>query len=199
MVKSKRERPKGGFYPAADTKGGAAMEDKQRNIILLYEKYYRELLQYSFSLFDYKKEHLPDAEDCVQDTFEKALRNMRRLQEHPAPLLWLKRMCRNITMTRRRNIRNRARILGWPVPVEGQENLLGGRDGIAEWMCALENRDAKQVLLQVLTENEREVYRVYYEKELGIRETAGELGITEGSVRGCLQRIRQKAEKLRFT
>mgnify|MGYP003303990316 FL=1 len=49
------------------------MNDGVMNTIdQLYSKYYRELYHYSFSLFDYKQQHLQDAEDCVQEAFEKA-------------------------------------------------------------------------------------------------------------------------------
>ena len=172
--------------------------DRKRTIAILYEKYYRELLHYSFSLFQFQPQYLQEAEDCVQDAFEKALTRVPGITGHPAPLPLLKKMCRNIAITRRRNLMNRAHILGFPVSVEEQQNLPGGQDEIALWIHGQENLEAKQLLLRLLTEGERDVYRVFYEMGKSIRDTAGELNITEGSVRGCLQRIRRKAEKLKF-
>ena len=69
-------------------------EEQQITLDLLYSKYYRELLQYSFSFFDCRQQYLQDAEDCVQDTFEKAMKNLDRVLKNEAPLKYLKRMCK---------------------------------------------------------------------------------------------------------
>ena len=79
-------------------------EEQQITLDLLYSKYYRELLQYSFSFFDYRQQYLQDAEDCVQDTFEKAMKNLDKVLTNEAPLKYLKLMCKNITISRRRDI-----------------------------------------------------------------------------------------------
>ncbi|MBQ6950724.1 MAG: sigma-70 family RNA polymerase sigma factor [Clostridia bacterium] len=172
--------------------------EEMNTIDALYIKYYRELYNYSFSLFDYKQQYLQDAEDCVQETFEKAVKHKRYVTNHPTPLLCLKKMCYNITVTRRRNMKNRNRILGYPEPMELHYDACDPRDIIMDWVLRQENRETKEKLMQALTENEKDTYRAYYENDMTIRETADYLQITEGAVRGCLQRIKKKASKLKI-
>ena len=47
-----------------------------------------------------------------------------------------------------------------------------------------------------LTDKEKEVYSLYFELNMSIKETAQELDSTDGSIRGSIQRIRSKAMKL---
>ena len=175
------------------------MSDIQQNTIdLLYAKYYRELFMYSFSLFDCKQQHIHDAEDCVQDTFVKALRFQKELLHHTAPLKYLKRMCKYITITKRRNIRIHDRILGYPKPIEDHYDLADPRDVVLDWILHRENEAAKTALLAILTEREKEVYHLYYQQDLSIKDVAKALDITDGSTRGCIQRIRAKALSLKI-
>lgn len=170
------------------------MDNHVRNTIdQLYTKYYRELYHYSFSLFDCKQQFIQDAEDCVQDTFEKAIRHLSQWEDHPQPLMYLKKMCCHIAITRRRNIRNRRRILGYPVAVEDQQDIRDVRDLIADWIIRQDQQAAKVQLMEQLTKGEKEVYRAYFEKDLSIRDTAESLGISHGAARGSIQRIRAKA------
>lgn len=174
------------------------MNDGVRNTIdQLYSKYYRELYRYSFSLLDYKQCYAQDAEDCVQDAFEKALRHLSQLEKHPQPLLYLKKVCYHIAITRRRNIRNRSRILGYPVTLDEQNDVMDVKDVTMDWLIRQENRAARACLTEQLTESEKKVYHAYFEKELSIRQTAENCGISHGAARGCIQRIRAKAEKMK--
>lgn len=172
-------------------------EDRRYLIHLLYQKYYRELVQYSLSLFDYQPHHQQDAEDCVQETFEKALRHENDMQTVEEPLFFLRKMCYHITITKRRNIHNQERILGFPGSLQ-ECNPPDSRDLIGEWLQALENTQNKQALLRQLTSGERAVYEAYYEQHLSLQDTARTLDISTGSVRGAAQRIRKKAAALKF-
>lgn len=173
------------------------MSNAQQHIIdLLYTKYYQELFMYSFSLFDCKQHHIQDAEDCVQDTFEKALRHEKELIAHPAPLKYLKRMCKNITITKRRNFHIHDRILGYPEPIDDRFDIADPKDIVMDWIIRKENRAIMIALLDMLSEKEKEVYRLYYQQNLSIKDTARALKCSDGSARGYIQRIRAKAIKL---
>lgn len=173
------------------------MRDEQKiTIELLFEKYYRGLLVYSFSLFDFKQQFYQEAEDCVQDTFEKALNHQNSLLMHAEPYRYLKCMCRNITVTKRRNIHRRFRKLGYPESIDMCYEFADTKDIVMDWMIRQENKAVKNALLAALTDKEKAVYRLYYEENLAMKKTAVTLKCSDTSVRGSIQRIRNKAMKL---
>lgn len=173
------------------------LTDKERAFLdELYQKYYKILLLSSFVLLGKQKEHWETAEDCVQETFVKAMIKMHKLYCHTAPELWLKKTCRNITLSKRRKQYNRARILGFPSPMQGAEEIKDVKNDIAEWIIREELLEKKQQLLETLTQQEQQVYRNIYEGRQTIKEAAEALQITEGSVRGALQRIKKKITKI---
>lgn len=173
-------------------------DEQQITIELLFEKYYRELFVYSFFLFDYRKQFYQEAEDCVQDTFEKALYHQSSLLNHEEPYRYLKAMCKNITITKRRNIYRRFKKLGYPESIEACNDVADAKDIVMDWIIQQENIAAKEALLNMLTNKEKEVYHFYYEKCQTIKGTAKALDCSDTSVRGSIQRIRSKAMKLQI-
>lgn len=173
-------------------------DEQQITIELLYTKYYRELFTYSFSLFDFKQQHVQDAEDCVQDTFEKAIKHQDELYKSKDFLKYLKWMCRNITVSRRRDIHRHARILGYPESIDEHYDIKDAKDIVMDWIIKQENKVAKEALLESLSDKEKEIYHYYYEQNLSIKETAKALDCSDTSVRGGVQRIRAKAMKLQI-
>lgn len=171
-------------------------EEQQITLDLLYSKYYRELLQYSFSFFDCRQQYLQDAEDCVQDTFGKAMKNLDKVLTNEAPLKYLKLMCKNITISRRRDIHLHQRILKFPKTIDEYFDVADPKDIVMDWIIRQENKEIKKILLEELTDKEKEVYSLYFEQNMSIKETAQELDSTDGSIRGSIQRIRSKAMKL---
>lgn len=171
-------------------------EEQQITLDLLYSKYYRELLQYSFSFFDCRQQYLRDAEECVQDTFEKAMKNLDKVLTNEAPLKYLKLMCKNITISRRRDIHLHQRILKFPKTIDEYFDVADPKDIVMDWIIRQENKEIKKILMEELTDKEKEVYSLYFEQDMSIKETAQELDSTDGSIRGSIQRIRSKAMKL---
>lgn len=171
-------------------------EEQQITLDLLYSKYYRELFQYSFSFFDCRQQYLQDAEDCVQDTFEKAMKNLDKVLKNEAPLKYLKLMCKNITISRRRDIHLHQRILKFPKTIDEHFDVADPKDIVMDWIIRQENKEIKKILMYELTDKEKEVYSLYFEQNMSIKETAQELDSTDGSIRGSIQRIRSKAMKL---
>lgn len=170
-------------------------EEQQITLDLLYSKYYRELLQYSFSFFDCRQQYLQDAEDCVQDTFGKAMKNLDKVLMNEAPLKYLKLMCKNITISRRRDIHLHQRILKFPKTIDEYFDVADPKDIVMDWIIRQENKEIKKTLMDELTDKEKEVYSLYFEQNMSIKETAQELDSTDGSIRGSIQRIRSKAMK----
>ena len=59
--------------------------------------------------------------------------------------------------------------------------------------------ERKQLLMDQLTEEEREVYRRYYEEDLSLKDTAEALNTSVDSVRGSLRRIKNKLKRIMVT
>lgn len=173
-------------------------DEQQITIELLYTKYHRELFTYSFSLFDFRQQYVQDAEDCVQDTFVKAIMHQDELCKSSDALKYLKLMCRNITISRRRDIHRHARILGYPETIDEHYDIKDTKDIVMDWIIKQENKVAKKALLGSLSAKEKEIYYHYYEQNLSIKETAKALVCSDTSVRGGVQRIRTKAMKLQI-
>lgn len=171
------------------------LSDREQEFIeQIYEKYARVLFTCSLSLL----RSLPDApsiaEECVQETFETAMRKMKFLERHPAPEAWLKAVCRNITLSRRRKSLNRFRITGKSVPYS--DNITDVHSRIDEWIEQHELQQKKQQLIDSLTEEEKAVFHAYFEREMSLKESAEILGLSETAVRGSVQRIRTKAARI---
>ena len=173
------------------------LTDKEKEFLdLLYQRYYADLRDYSFKILDLHHEYLPLAEDCVQQTFEKAIIKMDILLNHEAPYLWLKKTCRNITLTERRNCFIRARILRFPVSIDEHFEATDPKDLITDWIISEDLSDRKQLLMENLTEQERLVYKAIFEEELSYQEAEEKYHISDGTLRGALQRIKRTASKL---
>ena len=68
-------------------------------------------------------------------------------------------------------------------------------DDIEAWAMANDLASVKQSLLSKLSDEEQAVYHLFYEQNLSMKDTAKELKISVGAVRGALQRIRSKGER----
>lgn len=164
-------------------------------LVYLYQNYYDYLKLYSYAILDKQYEYWPLAEDCVQMTFEKAIEKMNLLQSHETPFFWLKKTCRYITLTEKRKLATRARILRYPVSIDEEFDVADPKDAIADWILSEDLSDRKQLLMDNLTEQERLVYKAIYEEELSYREAEEKYGISDGTLRGAMQRIKRKALK----
>ena len=161
----------------------------------LYAKYAHTLIIYSHSMLLQIPDSFSVAQECMQETFEKAIAQRKTLCRHEAPLLWLKKTCRNITSSKRRKILNRARIHGWKASEDIIGNTADPYDCIEEWALRQDTGDIKRLLLESLTNEERDVYHAYYEENRSLKDAAAVLGISENAVRGAISRIKAKLAK----
>ena len=173
------------------------LTDKEQEFLdELYRKYHNSLILYSFSLLDKQPEHMHLAEDCTQQTFVIATLKMDTLLAHEMPYLWMKKTCYHITISEKRKLNNRAKILHYPLSLDQQIDVADPKDDIAEWILREDLLDRKQQLMSVLTEQERTVYQAVYEENLSYQETEQKYNITDGAIRGAIQRIKKKVLKI---
>ena len=165
----------------------------------LWRKYYHLLLTISYRLLDQMPEYRPLAEDCVQLTFEKAVRKITVLRRHTNPYLWLKQTCVNITLSERRKQRNRQRLLNYPVEITDDGDIADTRNCVEDWTLREDLADKKEQLLAEMSDQEQAVFNALFEQNRTYQETAKAMNITEGAVRSTARRIRKKARKILFS
>lgn len=87
------------------------MWDKEKQDFLeqLYRDHAENLRLYSYALLGKQPEFWPLAEDCVQQTFLKAMRQIHSLRQHGAPYLWLYKTCQYTTLTEMKTLKRRAK------------------------------------------------------------------------------------------
>ncbi len=130
-----------------------------------------------------------DAEDVVQETFLRVLKNHRKLASIENPRIWLVRIAWNLALDRKRRLR------ATPL-LEEAEELLNNRpshDSSAEITLGAAQGCARILrLIDQLPRKEQEVLRLSAFEELGTPEIAAILKTTESSVRSCLFRARHR-------
>ena len=172
-------------------------EQEEQFLDSLYAKYAQTLLRCSQSILIQFPDSGALAEECVQETFVVAMRKMKTLLRHEAPELWLKNTCRKISLTTQRKLLNRSRILGNPVSSRIIFDAVDLIDDIEAWVIANDLASVKQSLLAILSDEERDVYHLFYEQHMSMEEAANKLNISKDAVRGALQRIRKKRSSIK--
>ena len=131
-----------------------------------------------------------DAEDVVQETFLRALKNQGKLAAIENPRVRLVRIAWNLALDRKRRLR------ASPLLEEEAEELFNNRpsnDSSAEITLGAAQGCARILrLIDKLPRKEQEVLRLSALEELGTPEIAAILKTTESSVRSCLFRARQR-------
>lgn len=129
------------------------------------------------------------AEDLVQETFLRLVREAGAYR-YPRPFLpWLYTIARNLARNEWQSAYRRRVSPGEPV-----ERAATGEPGPAEWLERWERRQGILRALSALTCEQREVLSLRYGRELSVEETAAVLGIPPGTVKSrvftALRRLR---------
>lgn len=160
----------------------------------LYERYQAALLRYLLSILRSQ----PAAQDVLQETFLRVWTRAEQWNRQGSFKSWLYRIATNLAFNHLRSLRRHPTD---PLPPEDD----GSWDEWSEeetaapgWLvdsstlgpqAALDESETRARLRQVinlLPEEKREVFRLVHEMELSIRDTAGRLGIPEGTVKSRL-------------
>lgn len=170
-------------------------DEEKAFLDLLYRRLKKTLYIRSYRLLA----GTPDAEnvawECVHDTFLLASRKVRRLMGHEFPERWIMNACSKITVSQRRKQYRRAKRLGFPQPIEAAEKEPDPHDDIEDWLISEQAERRLQQLADMLTDEEEAVFKAHYQKQMSVHETALHLHISDGAVRGAVQRIRKKCRE----
>lgn len=171
---------------------------------LLYERYHPAILRHIESIV----RSPPAAQDLAQEVFLRVWTRAEQWSGQGSFKAWLYRIATNLALNHLRALRRRP---AEPLPVEDD----GGWDEWDEaeeirapgWLVdtgalgpdlALEDAERGAALrrsLACLPDEKREVVRLVHEMELSIRDTAGRLGIPEGTVKSRLHYAGKQIEQ----
>jgi len=149
------------------------------SIIAEVEEAVPALRRYAWSLLRQRE----GADDLVQDTLERALVYLPRLVAGTAVRPWLFTIMHNLSVSRWRQLRRRAR---WTVQQEDQDAAVP-----AEQEAGLARRDLLAGL-ELLPEEQRQVLLLVTVEGFEYREVAGILGVPIGTVMSRLSRARDR-------
>jgi len=166
---------------------------------LVYARYNESLARHVFAIVRSEVEAGAVAQDLVQETFLRVWIRAEQWSGQGSFKSWLYRIATNLALNHLRAARRHPAqpFTGeddgpWDEWSEEQETLAPG------WLvdtstlgphAALEQAEERARLsrtIEGLPEEKREVFRLVHEMELSIRDTAGRLGIPEGTVKSRL-------------
>lgn len=165
------------------------MQDTNAILSDLFAEYHDALEKYCKRLVHYDPKFYTLAEDSVQIAFLTALKHPESFNSSPNPYGWLAICCRNHIMSKLRQMKNRARIVGVHVSFEACENVEDPTDAIIRWMESSTSQEYIDSIYDSLSSSEKKIFEDYYLRDCSLQETATRNGVTVGSVRGAVQRI----------
>jgi RNA polymerase sigma-70 factor (ECF subfamily) len=154
---------------------------KERFCVELTETHYLRMCRFIHNglLLHGLQGNLEDVQDIAQEVFLQAWRSIDTLLAHPNVSGWLAETAKN-------------RILRFKQTVVSQRENLTTLES-AESLAVPENSELE--ILDCLTENERQLFEMYYIQGLNHAEIAQTLGIKESASQKRLSRIRAKLRK----
>jgi RNA polymerase sigma-70 factor, ECF subfamily len=132
----------------------------------------------AFSCGDYEL-----AEDSVQEAFARLLTHWERIAVYDDPTAWVRRVALNLAQDHRRFLVRRARLLTRlrPRPQAFSYSIAGDP---ALWSAVRE-----------LPAQQRTALSLFYLGDLSVAEVAGAMGVSEGTVKGYLDRARERLRR----
>ena len=150
----------------------------------VYTLHYRDVYRYLLGL----TRSPDDAEEIAADTFERALRAWDRVPEPPLP--WLLLTARRVATDRWRRARRLAKIA---LGLRGESRTDAGERQTEFWLWF-------DAVAGVLTDRQREVLLLRYQRDLTDTDIGSIMGISESGVRSLVSRaldvLRTHAELL---
>lgn len=166
--------------------------DFLRDIVLRYGDI---LTKYAYRFYSYQPHMLQTAQDAVQDTFLKAVQDVQVLMAHPNIAAWLKVSLKYTLLNIQRNPYWKLEELQASVtesPARRLHIVLDAFDRLEHYPRL---KEVVSVADAILTKGESDTFYDYFLVGLSVEETALLEGVTNASVRGRINRIRNKLKK----
>lgn len=162
----------------------------------LYERYYPMLEAMCEGKVNRDDSYRELIDNCLQDVFLLASQSYDQLRDHPNIEAWLKKACNNRLIPYVKLLREKQRITSSLETVS--EWQLGNEPDVGERsIIKLSANELIAELTTILSAQERQVFVSYFMQEKTIAETAKSQGASTGAVKATINRIRNKAKKLK--
>lgn len=171
------------------------MSEKKRANALLqecYDQYRIKLFNYCLSRLDGSREA---ADDCVQETFIVFYNKLLEGEEFENPRAFLYRTADNFV---RRQKQNDAVESKRSIPLEDAAEV-GVTDEYLSRLDLIDYEEIAKILLNLLTDEEKQIYDLRYMQKIGVEEISERLGISRPAASMRLMRLRNKIKDMVYS
>ncbi len=172
------------------------MSEKKRANALLqecYELYRIKLFNYCLSRLDGSREA---ADDCVQETFIVFYNKLLDGEEFENPRAFLYRTADNFV---KRQKQKDAMELRHNVPLDEAEQIGVSDSEYTEKLDLIDYEECAKILLNLLTDEEKQIYALRYIQKISVEEIAEKLGISRPAASMRLMRLRNKIKDMVYS
>lgn len=161
----------------------------------LYTQYYDDLVLHCLSVVHYAPEMRAYVEECVQDTFLKAVARYARLKNHPDLRGWLFVTCYNHMRNTRHIFYNREKKHAYSIDANPSMEIADLADAFLKMDDEDTYSDRMECIYTLLTETEKQVFDDYFIHHSSFEDIAKHTGRSKRAVESVLYRIRKRLGK----
>lgn len=177
-------------------KGVRIMSEKKRANALLqecYNEYRIKLFNYCLSRLDGSREA---ADDCVQETFIVFYNRLLEGEEFENPRAFL---YRTADVFVKRQKQKDASELRHQVPLETAADIGVTDEEYTARLSLIDYEECAKILINLLTEEEKQIYDLRYIQKIGVEELAERLEISRPAASMRLMRLRNKIKDMVYS
>lgn len=171
------------------------MSEKKRANALLqecYNEYRIRLFNYCLSRLDGSREA---ADDCVQETFIVFYNKLLDGEEFENPRAFLYRTADNFVKRQKQKDAVESKR---SIPLDDAENI-GVTDEYLSRLDLIDYEKCAKILLNLLADEEKQIYDLRYIQKIGVEEISERLGISRPAASMRLMRLRNKIKDMVYS
>lgn len=171
------------------------MSEKKRADALLQECY----IQYRIKLFNYCLSRLDgsreEADDCVQETFIVFYNKLLDGEEFENPRAFFYRTADNFVKRQKQKDAVESKR---SIPLDDAADI-GVSDEYISRLDLIDYEECAKILINLLTDEEKQMYDLRYIQKIGVEEIADKLGISRPAASMRLMRLRNKVKDMVYS
>lgn len=161
----------------------------------LFELYHDVVFKQCLRVVGYNNQYISIIDDSIQYAFMQALLKWEEFIACANPVGWLCVTAKSHLMSEIRKFSRRSKVtVPWYDRADEDASLQLETD-IERWHNRQNAIESIEKICSLLSPTEKSVYDAYLVKDQSIDETAKELNMSRGAVRGAIDRIRAKAKR----